>query len=279
MGLDQRGRIAVAQLVIYIPFLAVSTLLVVRHGFNRRAGWLLLLITSIIRIVGSAIHIAEEQRSTPSIGLIATYTTLEAAGLSPLLIATLGFLSTVAQGSFDTIPLVTRGLRLLGLLGTVALALSIAAGSELGSANTQSDVDQATKLRHVGAILFAVLYGLIVLAHGYFYMGFSRIRQHRRNLLLGISVAIPFLFVRVLYAVLSGFSPASIPGQTQPHGSLSKFSSQTGSWEIYLVMSVLMEIIVMLVYITVGLSIRLQDDDLKNDVEMTPPSQGYGRQY
>ena len=47
MGLDQRGDIAAFQLAIYVPILAVSTVLVMRHGFSRRAGWLLLVIVSI----------------------------------------------------------------------------------------------------------------------------------------------------------------------------------------------------------------------------------------
>ncbi|KAH8086652.1 hypothetical protein BXZ70DRAFT_550816 [Cristinia sonorae] len=261
MGLDARGDIAVVQLVIFIPFLAISTILVLRHGFNRRAGWLLLLIFSIIRIIGSAIHIASEQKSTPDVGLIATYITLEGAGLSPLLVATLGFLSTVAQQAFDSDTRFLQARRLLGLVGTVALALAIAGGSILGSADSQSSVNTGTTLRHVGVILFVVLFVGLVLMHGYLYLSFSRILTHRRKLLVGISMALPFLLIRVIYAVLAGFAPSGIPNGSQTdHNDLSKFSSQTGSWQIYLVMSVLMEIIVMVIYTTVGLSIRLQDD-------------------
>ena len=102
------------------------------------------------------------------------------------------------------------------------------------------------------------------------------------KLLVGISCALPFLLVRVIYSVLSGYSPSAVPGQPAAHNSLSKFSSQTGSWGIYLVMSVLMELIVIFIYIATGLSIRLQDDGIKQDstygtngqdVEMS----GYGR--
>ena len=69
----------------------------------------------------------------------------------------------------------------MGVIATVALALAIAGGVELGSATKQSDVNQGNTLRHVGAILFVVLYGLIILMHGYFYLEFDNIRKHRRN--------------------------------------------------------------------------------------------------
>lgn len=72
----------------------------------------------------------------------------------------------------------------MGLIGTVALALAIAAGSMLGSATKETTVEHATNLRHAGVILFAVLYGLIVLTHGYFYLAFDRIMSHRKKVSL-----------------------------------------------------------------------------------------------
>ena len=49
----------------------------------------------VVRIIGTAIHIAAENESNPSTTLVTIYTTLENAGLSPLTLATLAFLSVV----------------------------------------------------------------------------------------------------------------------------------------------------------------------------------------
>ncbi|TCD68818.1 hypothetical protein EIP91_009685 [Steccherinum ochraceum] len=183
--------------------------------------------------VGGAIHVASEQQSNPSTTLITIIAILEGVGLSPLMLATLGFLSTIGQGATES-PRLGHGLRLLGVLASVALILTVVGGVKLGDAKTQDDVDSGTKYRHIGVILFLMLYIFVVLLHGFFWSLKDKIMMHRRTLLAGISAVLPFLFIRTIYAVLSGFSPASVPGTPAPHNSLSKFSSTTGSWEIYM---------------------------------------------
>ena len=113
MGLDARGDISVAELVIYVPVLCVSILLVVRHGINKKLGWFFLVLlsistifishishsvladTSLVRIIGASTHIASELSSSSNTTLHIVYSIMEASGLSPLLLASLGFLETV----------------------------------------------------------------------------------------------------------------------------------------------------------------------------------------
>ena len=54
-----------------------------------------------------------------------------------------------------------RTFRLLSLLGTVGIILSIVGGVTAGNASSQSDLDASAKYRHIGAILFLVLYACI----------------------------------------------------------------------------------------------------------------------
>ena len=112
MGLDQRGGIAVGEVIFYIPVLVVSFILVLRHGFRRQAGWIFLFLLSngelytflllstrsyivhIVRILGGITHALSEQNpSNTTLQII--FGVMESAGLSPLMLATLGFLSTV----------------------------------------------------------------------------------------------------------------------------------------------------------------------------------------
>jgi len=71
------------------------------------------------------------------------------------------------------------------------------------------------------------------------------------QLLSGISSALPFLGIRVLYSILSAYS-TSTP-------SLAKFNRVTGEWQLYL-MSLVLEYIVVLIYMGVGILVPLRKD-------------------
>ena len=47
MGLDARGYISIVEIIIYIPILLIGVVLSLRHGFKRKAGWIMLVILSI----------------------------------------------------------------------------------------------------------------------------------------------------------------------------------------------------------------------------------------
>lgn len=47
MGLDERGDIAILEIIVYTPILVSSGFLIFRHGLTRNAGWIFLLILSI----------------------------------------------------------------------------------------------------------------------------------------------------------------------------------------------------------------------------------------
>lgn len=91
--------------------------------------------------------------------------------------------------------------------------------------------------------------------------------------MLGISTALPFLIVRCVYSVLSALSPISSFGPSTanlpaaPHSALSEFNSFSGSWLIFLLMSLVMEYIVVLIYLTVGALTPLEtpvDEEVKD---------------
>jgi len=74
----------------------------------------------------------------------------------------------------------------------------------------------------------------------------------RSQLLAGVSAALPFLAVRVVYTVLSAYS-GSKP-------QLHKFNRITGDWKFYLVMGLIMEYVVVLIYIAVGNLVPMSKD-------------------
>jgi len=255
MALDARGDVSAFVVAVYIPILIVCFLVAYRHGFSRRAGWVLLVVVSLVRIVGGSLHIAAEEVRPINISLFIGYSILEAAGLSPLLIATVGFLKSIGEGAFDGNRRIALGLRLMGIIGITGFALTIAGGSQASASNPNAGSD----LRRAGVILYLVLYLLIVAVQVYYWINSDLLLKHRRSLLTGISLALPFLAVRVSYSILAGFAPQSYGGQHTTTNSLSKFNS-SGPFGFWLGMSVLMELATVIIYVTTGLLTPLAKD-------------------
>ena len=77
----------------------------------------------------------------------------------------------------------TRGYRILQILGTVALILSIVGGTDATSTNP-GDLNKSNTYRHIGSILFVALYALLVAVHIACWHCASRLSRHRRTVSL-----------------------------------------------------------------------------------------------
>ncbi|KAJ3556317.1 hypothetical protein NM688_g2095 [Phlebia brevispora] len=260
MGLDARGDVSVVELIIYVPLLFITIFLIVRHGIRKDLGWVYLVLLSIIRIVGGITHIAYESSSKPAKNLHIIASVMEASGVSPLLLASIGFLGTVKQYGFEDEMRLQLVFRLLHLAANVALILAIVGGVKAGTDTDISDIQNGISLRHAGVILFVIVFVFIALITGYLWANKSRVLMQRRKLLLAVTSTLPFLAVRVIYTVCSAFAPTGIPGVTSGNASLASFNSLTGSFVIYLIMSVLMELIAVGIYVTAGVLLPLHKD-------------------
>lgn len=47
MALDTRGYISIAVIIVYVPVFLISIYVAIRHGFTKRAGWVLLVVLSL----------------------------------------------------------------------------------------------------------------------------------------------------------------------------------------------------------------------------------------
>ncbi|KAG2370336.1 hypothetical protein BDR07DRAFT_1476331 [Suillus spraguei] len=261
MALDTQGILAAVTIAMYVPFLLVSIKVVSKYGISRGNGWILLLIFCIIRVLGGSLLVAAEEVTPANISLYIGGYALEASGLSPLLLCTLGLLHSIFQTP-DGFMRYQIHFRLLQLLGTAALALTIAGISisiEAGS-NPGSD---GNIMRRIGVILFAVLYIILVGICLHLWIKIRYVMKYRKELLKAITVAFPFLAVRTIYSILSTFSSStfSITTTTQPNtGDLAKFNLFTGEWQIYLVMEMLMEYAVVIIYCVAAVVLPLDED-------------------
>ncbi|TBU24860.1 hypothetical protein BD311DRAFT_670869 [Dichomitus squalens] len=272
MQLDKHGAVSIVQIVLYIPILVISGILVLRHGFSRRAGWISLLILALVRIVGGVLQLIAAQNPS-DVTLAAIATGLESAGVSPLIVAAIGLLSTVCnsgQYTLDDTFIMSRGLKLLGLLGSVAVALTAYGGSMYGSAKDQSKLNTGITLRHLGTAVTGILFLLLAGAIFWYLSHRGRILKYRRKLLLAVVASLPFLFVRVLYANLGSFAQPTFgfdnEGNRVPidHSDdpLQKFVSATGDFTLYIIMALVTEYATVLLYTVVGVCTPLQKDEV-----------------
>jgi len=278
MGLDQRGDIAIAEIVFYIPIFVCALLLTIRHGIGRQAGWIFLLTFSIVRIIGGALHVAAEEVKPPKLGLFIGAFAIESAGVAPLLLCTSSWLQVISAQSRSTNPLTQQLVfRLLRVALTVAFALAIV-GAIKAADSDSSDRSTGAILRKVGGLMILGCFLFMAFVHLLLWTFKDRFLTHHRTLLLGISSALPFLLIRCIYSVLSAFSPVASFGSDVTtslppvkHTSLSKFNSFSGSWQIFLVMSLVMEYVVVLIYLAVGAATPMQrgsDEEEDRELDM-----------
>lgn len=93
MGLTSGEVLDIVNIIYYIPALAVSVYVAIRHGFRRSNGWLYILALDVTRIVGSTLGILAVQKKNSTLAQIAAV--LSSVGLSVLIHAIVGLLRRV----------------------------------------------------------------------------------------------------------------------------------------------------------------------------------------
>ncbi|KAI9685199.1 MAG: hypothetical protein M1822_004786 [Bathelium mastoideum] len=202
MPLKDQGKLAIAEIVFYVPAGLLAVFVCLRHGFGRSLGWVYLVILALIRIVGNAITIYSETASNPSEDLITTGIILASVGLSPLLNALVTFMKRVNEGMQNKrIPAIV--FRLLETINIVAVVLVAYGGSK---ANTPSSSPSAKKngldLEKAGIVIFIITF---LVTAGTVLVTFMFIRNAipgDRRLVYFSLASLPFLFVRIIYSAI-----------------------------------------------------------------------------
>ncbi|KAK9329314.1 hypothetical protein V1520DRAFT_295553 [Lipomyces starkeyi] len=264
-GLSAHGYIAVVEVAVYTIALVISVINCVRYDFKRQTGWVYLSIFCICRIVASALTIVVEESSDPSTGMITAEMIVSNIALTPLHLAALGLLTTSTRLTLaDTMSKVfTKLLRFCRLALSVAIVLGIVGGVELAKDGTSQT---GHTLSRVSVILITVAFA-ILMSLSLFFLRFATLQPHNRMLILGVTVALPFLLVRIIYSICYAFSSST----------MSKFSTLTGDWKIYLGMDVIMEFVVLAVLTTTGF--LLQNYSRKKGIAQVEQGSPYEMAY
>lgn len=93
MTIGYRSAVSIVEVIFYLPALFIAAYISYRHGFGRNAGWVFLILFSLVRIIGSCCQL--ELTNKPSKNLFVATAILSSIGLSPLLLTATGLLSRV----------------------------------------------------------------------------------------------------------------------------------------------------------------------------------------
>ncbi|QSZ37175.1 hypothetical protein DSL72_009269 [Monilinia vaccinii-corymbosi] len=187
--------------------------------------------------------------SSPSVSLFTGALILQNIGLSPLILATLGLLSRVLDSiNRNTQTLVQpKLLKLIEMLMLIGLILGIVGGINASDAYTRTGKWIPATDSKVSNILFIFSFVALLVTTILTTFSISHAEQGEKRILLAISLALPFLFVRLLYSILSTFVAHS-----------TEFNSFTGSVTVLLCVALLEELVIVVIYLGIGLTLHAQ---------------------
>lgn len=155
----------------------------------------------------------------------------------------------------STFPLSAIHFRLIQLLITIGLILSIVGGSNSINSDGTFKVQTISK---VAIIIFIVAYVALALTALLASSKLHHAESGEKRLLLAVILALPFIIVRLVYSTLAALT------------DFHEFNLLTGSVAIFAVMAVAMEFAVILIYLVTGWKTNAIDASQRGPIMSRP---------
>lgn len=245
MTLTYRNGVSIAEIIVYVPSLAIACFLAFRHGLGRNAGWLFLIIFCLARIIGPCMQLATIS-SPKNIDLYTGYSILQNIGLSPLMLATIGLLSRLLDSINKTHRTIinTQMLKLIELIILVGVIIGIVGGVNASDKYVKTGIYHPGSLSKAGTALFIVSYVLLVIATAMTSFFVRHADQGEKRILLAIAISLPFLLVRLIFSIIATFT------------TIKNFNLLNGNVTVLLCVALIEEFIVVVVYEGTGLTLH-----------------------
>ncbi|KAL8400233.1 hypothetical protein RB594_000571 [Gaeumannomyces avenae] len=259
--LTTHNRISIAEICVYTPSLAVAIVLAIRHGFKRSSGWLYLILFSVIRLLAASLQLATIN-NPDNTGLIVGAMSLQAAGLSPLILVAVGLLGRVSANiakSTSKAGLPHRVFRLLQVVVMVGLVLTIIGGNKLGDKIGDLEAQPGGTSDGLGSLqiptesqagigLMLAGFGILVGATIALSLQARSIETGERRVLGAVAFALPFIAVRIVYSAVATYGSSN--------RNFRWFGAGPSYYNYLIGMDVCMEMLAVLVFLTAGLLIK-----------------------
>ncbi|KAL8680967.1 MAG: hypothetical protein Q9186_002867 [Xanthomendoza sp. 1 TL-2023] len=252
--LSERFSISIAEVIIYSLLLPLALFVTIRHGMPNSIGFFYLCIFCCLRISAAALGIASENENHSNRTNLIWSEILGSVGIGPLLLAGFSLIERVNKTcNPNSIPR-THATRMLHIPNILALALAIVGGVRLSS-NTPSQQRSGREFAQTGITIFMavfIIYTLVCLAT---LRAFASVTKGEKKVVYGVLLAIPFLFIRILYAMLAVFKDNRT------------FAIVNGSATALLCMAIIEEMIVVIIYCGTGLVAPVEGEQKKKKKE------------
>jgi len=244
MTLDYRNGISIAEIIVYVPCLAIAMFLAINHGFGRNSGWLFLITFALARIIGPCLQLATIS-SPRNVSLYIGSAILNNIGFAPLILVAIGLLSRLLDSIHKTHNTLinTKVLKFVETIITVALILGIVGGINAGNAYQTTGKFQPGTLNKAGTALLIVSWVLVVIATAVTLIHTTHAEKGEKRLLVAIALSLPFLLIRLIYSSFSTFS------------TNKQFNLIVGSPTVLLCVALIEELVVVLIFESVGLTL------------------------
>ncbi|KIY48355.1 hypothetical protein FISHEDRAFT_43478 [Fistulina hepatica ATCC 64428] len=248
--LDNRGKIAAAEIAFYAPAALVACALFARYAFHYESGWVFTLLFSSVRIVCGALILAAELSSSSTANLYTAAYVMFETDLGLLLISALGYLGLAGYHTYSSLYQTMTYFRITAFFCLAAMIITAVGGGLQANDPSSKEIKTGKTLRRVGAVLFMVIWCFMVFLHLYAYSFRWEMRYSHRRFLAFLFLAMAFLGVRCVYQILDVWSSADIYGlRLSSNSHIVKFQPVTGDYVTWLVMGLIMEYVAVVIYL------------------------------
>ncbi|KAK5788352.1 hypothetical protein VI817_009310 [Penicillium citrinum] len=227
---------------------------VLRHGIRRSGGFIFLVIFSLIRILGACSQLSTIHHH--SIGIYIVVAILDSIGLSPLLLGLVGMISRTNKLMVHSV-IPRSGFTCFRVIICLAAVLTVTGITGEMSAETFRSPNIQVK---TAMILYFASWVMICIGLVKLVLNRGRIAEGEYRNLFAVAISVPFVLIRIVYALLIWFE------------ANNKFNGLDWKGGVRLVMSVFEEIIVVFVCLIFGLGLRVRE----RNWEVIPDETGAG---
>ncbi|KAH6678568.1 hypothetical protein B0J14DRAFT_434191, partial [Halenospora varia] len=150
----------------------------------------------------------------------------------------------------------SRLIQLLQLPTTIALILCIVGGtSQFSTDSSPSDLKSGKDKTKAGIIIFVIIYIMFAILTFVSMFEVHKTARGEKRLLIAVIIALPMLGARLLYSVLCAFKADKI------------FNLVNGNVGVWVCMAVLEEVVIVVMYAVMGLTVGRYEDSMSEKVE------------
>ncbi|KAL8799739.1 MAG: hypothetical protein Q9182_005682 [Xanthomendoza sp. 2 TL-2023] len=260
--ITERFSISIAEVIIYSLLLPIAVFVTARHRMPGSIGFLYLCIFCCLRISAAGLGISSENQNQSNRTNLVWSEILGSVGIGPLLLAGFCLIERVNKNSKPISIPRTHATRMLHVPNILALALAIVGGIRLSSSSSSTQ-RTGKEFAQTGLSIFMIVFLIYTLVCLATLRALPAVAPGEKKIVYGVLLAIPFVFLRILYAMLAVFRDNRT------------FAIVNGSATAQLCMAIIEEMVVVIIYCGTGLLAPVEGEKRKEEGE---GEAGRGRQ-